>query len=113
MTRWWRRLRDGTRAEQVQRIETDLLEQYRDPTLVTKPALLEQRGGAYYSEAAVALLASLLGVSSRPHATSPMCAMTARSRSCADDAVIETTCDVTSAGAKLSAPPPSRRRSSR
>ena len=42
-------LRDGTRAEQVQRIETDLLEQYRDPTLVTKPALLEQRGGAYYS----------------------------------------------------------------
>jgi 6-phospho-beta-glucosidase len=34
---------------------------YEDPALDRKPALLEQRGGAYYSEAAVALLASLAG----------------------------------------------------
>jgi 6-phospho-beta-glucosidase len=47
------------RAAAVARIEADLLEMYRDPALVTKPALLEQRGGAFYSEAAVALLASL------------------------------------------------------
>jgi 6-phospho-beta-glucosidase len=34
---------------------------YADSALDRKPALLEQRGGAYYSEAAVALLASLAG----------------------------------------------------
>jgi 6-phospho-beta-glucosidase len=32
---------------------------YRDPALAEKPALLEQRGGAYYSEAAVGLVRSL------------------------------------------------------
>ena len=32
---------------------------YRDPSLTEKPALLEQRGGAFYSEAATALVASL------------------------------------------------------
>ena len=54
-------LRTGEpRAQAVQRIEKELLELYRDPELVTKPALLEQRGGAYYSEAAVALLTSLV-----------------------------------------------------
>jgi 6-phospho-beta-glucosidase len=48
------------RAQAVQRIEKELLDLYRDPELVSKPALLEQRGGAYYSEAAVALLTSLV-----------------------------------------------------
>jgi 6-phospho-beta-glucosidase len=32
---------------------------YADPALSEKPSLLEQRGGAYYSEAAVDLVASL------------------------------------------------------
>jgi 6-phospho-beta-glucosidase len=40
-------------------IEEALLEQYRDPNLDHKPAELEQRGGAYYSEAAAALMADL------------------------------------------------------
>ena len=40
-------------------IERGLLEMYRDPNLAEKPALLEQRGGAYYSEAAAQLIASL------------------------------------------------------
>jgi 6-phospho-beta-glucosidase len=48
------------RAAAVADIERRLLELYRDPTLTTKPALLEQRGGAFYSEAAVGLVASLL-----------------------------------------------------
>ena len=43
----------------VARIERELLELYRDPQLAEKPALLEQRGGAFYSEAATALIASL------------------------------------------------------
>src|SRR5262249_10872447 len=47
------------RAEVVADIERRLLELYRDPALAEKPALLEQRGGAFYSDAAVALVASL------------------------------------------------------
>ena len=58
-------LRDQTsgtkrsRAEEVMAIEAELLEMYRDPHLDSKPKLLEQRGGAYYSEAAAQLIASL------------------------------------------------------
>jgi 6-phospho-beta-glucosidase len=48
-----------SRAEQVAAIERDLLEQYRDPTLDRKPELLATRGGAFYSEAAAQLIASL------------------------------------------------------
>ena len=47
------------RAAVVADIERELLELYRDPNLATKPALLEQRGGAYYSDAATQLVASL------------------------------------------------------
>lgn len=49
-----------TRAEEVIEIEARLLEMYRDPALAEKPALLERRGGAYYSEAAAQLVASLV-----------------------------------------------------
>jgi 6-phospho-beta-glucosidase len=48
------------RAAQVAEIERELLELYRDPALDEKPALLEQRGGAFYSEAATGLVASLV-----------------------------------------------------
>jgi 6-phospho-beta-glucosidase len=48
------------RAEVVAQIERDLLELYRDPSLNEKPALLEQRGGAFYSEAALGLVRSLV-----------------------------------------------------
>jgi 6-phospho-beta-glucosidase len=48
-----------TRAEDVMTIERELLELYRDPALDTKPELLEHRGGAFYSEAAAQLIASL------------------------------------------------------
>jgi 6-phospho-beta-glucosidase len=51
--------RGRSRAEQVADIERGLLELYRDPALDTKPELLERRGGAFYSEAAAALIASL------------------------------------------------------
>ena len=50
-----------TRAQQVAEIERRLLDMYADPALDRKPALLGERGGAFYSEAAVALLASLAG----------------------------------------------------
>ena len=47
------------RAQVVADIERQLLELYRDASLTEKPALLERRGGAFYSEAAIQLLASL------------------------------------------------------
>ncbi len=50
-----------TRAEEVARLEAELLELYADPALDTKPPQLAQRGGAWYSEAAVDLLVSLTG----------------------------------------------------
>ena len=48
-----------SRAEEVMAIERGLIEMYRDPNLSEKPSLLEKRGGAYYSEAAAQLIASL------------------------------------------------------
>ena len=48
-----------TRAETVQRLENELFELYKDEELAEKPKQLEQRGGAYYSEAAVRLMNSL------------------------------------------------------
>jgi 6-phospho-beta-glucosidase len=48
-----------SRAQEVMEIERELLEMYRDPRLAEKPSLLEKRGGAYYSEAAAQLIASL------------------------------------------------------
>jgi 6-phospho-beta-glucosidase len=53
--------REGTpRAATVAEIERELLELYRDPSLNEKPARLEQRGGAFYSEAALGLIQSLV-----------------------------------------------------
>jgi 6-phospho-beta-glucosidase len=43
----------------VAELEAALLQEYRDPALVTKPEKLSYRGGAYYSLAAVRLMASL------------------------------------------------------
>jgi 6-phospho-beta-glucosidase len=48
-----------SRAEQVIDIEGELLDMYRNPNLDEKPKLLERRGGAFYSEAAAQLIASL------------------------------------------------------
>ncbi|HET9521104.1 MAG TPA: 6-phospho-beta-glucosidase [Candidatus Limnocylindrales bacterium] len=48
-----------TRAEAVSDIEHELLTMYRNPNLDVKPALLDKRGGAFYSEAAAQLIASL------------------------------------------------------
>ncbi|MFL6020284.1 MAG: 6-phospho-beta-glucosidase [Gaiellaceae bacterium] len=51
---------DGVpRAATVAEIERGLLDLYRDPNLDEKPALLDQRGGAFYSEAAIGLVGSL------------------------------------------------------
>ena len=54
-------LASTSRAAEVAEIERRLLELYADPALDEKPELLAQRGGAFYSEAAVQLAAALLG----------------------------------------------------
>jgi 6-phospho-beta-glucosidase len=86
-----------TRAEQVAGIERELLTMYADPALDRKPDLLGQRGGAFYSEAAVALMASLVNdtgdtqvVNVRNAGTLPFLA---------DEAVIEAPARVGASGA--------------
>jgi 6-phospho-beta-glucosidase len=84
------------RASVVAELEAELLELYRSPDLVEKPAQLESRGGAFYSEAAVDLLASL-------HAEEPTThVVNVRNEGLipglADDDVIETRCLVSRAG---------------
>lgn len=49
----------GTRAQIVKQVEESLFLTYENPTLAEKPKELEQRGGAYYSEAACNLVESL------------------------------------------------------
>jgi len=87
-----------TRAEEVAEIERELLRLYADPALDRKPELLTHRGGAYYSEAAVALLASLVSdtgdrqvVNVRNAGTLPFLD---------DDAVIEVAATVGAGGAE-------------
>lgn len=53
--------RHRSRAEEVAEIERGLLALYADERVDEKPELLARRGGAFYSEAAVELLASLFG----------------------------------------------------
>ncbi|MFJ9851657.1 6-phospho-beta-glucosidase [Streptomyces sp. NPDC101150] len=86
-----------SRAAEVAAIERQLLEMYGDPALDEKPELLGKRGGAYYSEAAVALTSSLLRdtgdvqiVNARNDGTLPFLP---------DDAVIEAPAAVGGAGA--------------
>ena len=86
-----------SRADVVAELETKLLEEYQDPALVTKPAALSYRGGAYYSLAAVRLMASL-------HAgTGDVQVVDMRNDGAVpglpDDAVVETTAVVDASGA--------------
>jgi 6-phospho-beta-glucosidase len=90
--------RDGVpRAETVAEIERELLELYRDPALTEKPALLEQRGGAFYSEAALGLVESLVSGDGAVHEVDVRNAGTLLGL--ADDDVVEVPARVFRAGA--------------
>ncbi|WP_328988412.1 6-phospho-beta-glucosidase [Kribbella sp. NBC_01245] len=85
-----------SRAAEVAAIEKELLDMYADPALDEKPELLSKRGGAFYSEAAVALASSLLNdtgdvqvVNTRNNGTLPFLP---------DDAVIEVPATVDARG---------------
>jgi 6-phospho-beta-glucosidase len=83
----------------VIKIEQELLELYRDPELVSKPDLLDQRGGAYYSEAAVELIASLLGNVPSGSVSSANIRNNGALPFLDDQAVIETMCTISPLGA--------------
>ncbi|MFF5611428.1 6-phospho-beta-glucosidase [Streptomyces albidoflavus] len=98
-------LRAGpSRAEKVAAMERELLELYADPALDEKPELLSQRGGAFYSEAAVDLAAALLG-----RGGSPLQVVNARNDGTLpflpDDAVVEVQAEVGPEGARPLAVP--------
>jgi 6-phospho-beta-glucosidase len=52
-------LAEPTRASAVTAVEKELLALYADPSIATKPEALSRRGGAFYSESAIDLMASL------------------------------------------------------
>lgn len=56
---------EPSRAEAVRAIERELLGLYADESQREKPAALEGRGGAFYSEAAIELLAAMQGGADR------------------------------------------------
>jgi 6-phospho-beta-glucosidase len=84
------------RAQTVAEIERELLRMYRDPSLTEKPALLEQRGGAFYSEAAVGLVRSLASDDGAVHVVDTRNGGTLAGL--ADDDVVEVPARVTSTG---------------
>ena len=91
-------LNSPTRADAVQEVERRLLELYADPSVNEKPAELAKRGGAFYSEAAVDLMSSLVSnrgdvqvVNLRNDGSLPFRP---------DDHVIEVPARITSAGLK-------------
>ena len=86
------------RATTVAEIERDLLEMYRDPNLVEKPPLLERRGGAFYSDAAIGLVGALAAESGEPHVVDVRNNGTVEGL--ADDDVIEVLAEVGAGGAK-------------
>ena len=94
-----------SRGARVAEIERELLALYRDPALDRKPDLLGERGGAFYSEAAVGLLDSLLGTDQGAvHAVNVRNAGTLAGLP--DDAVVEVSCRVDGSGAVPLAGPP-------
>jgi 6-phospho-beta-glucosidase len=96
---------DGVpRAATVAEIERELLELYRDPNLVEKPALLERRGGAFYSEAAIGLVGSLAADTGDVQVIDVRNAGTIGGL--ADDDVVEVPCRVDRAGATPLPQPP-------
>jgi 6-phospho-beta-glucosidase len=86
-----------TRGEEVREIETSLLEMYRDPNLREKPALLEKRGGAYYSKAAVSLISAIANDKGEVHIVNTRNG--GAIPGLAEDVVVEVPCRIGAGGA--------------
>ena len=88
---------EGTRAEQVMKVEHELFELYQDPKLDHKPEQLSFRGGSFYSEVAIELVCAIhnnLGTRLVVNTTNNGTIV-----GLPDDAAIETDCIIDSQGA--------------
>ncbi|MDI6638615.1 MAG: 6-phospho-beta-glucosidase [Bacillota bacterium] len=87
----------GTRADQVMAIEKELFKRFADPGLSEKPVELSQRGGAWYSEAALACISAIYNDRDEVHV------LNVPSRGAVSDlpadAVVEVNCLVNGTGA--------------
>lgn len=88
----------GTRAEQVMQTEAELFKLYQQPELDHKPQQLEERGGAYYSDASLNLVDAIYNNRNSLHVVNVP--NNGAIHYLADDAVIECTAVVGSWGAK-------------
>ncbi|NIG19354.1 6-phospho-beta-glucosidase [Pantoea sp. Al-1710] len=88
---------EGTRAEQVMKVEAELFALYADPHLAHKPEQLSFRGGAYYSEVAVELISAIHNNSGKNLVVN--CRNNGSIHGLPDDAVVEVNCLVDAQGA--------------
>ncbi|MCG3812851.1 6-phospho-beta-glucosidase [Photobacterium damselae] len=88
---------EGTRAEQVMKVEQELFELYADPLLDKKPEQLSFRGGSFYSEVAIELVCAIHNnTGKRLVVNTPN---NGAIIGLPDDAVIETDCIIDAQGA--------------
>lgn len=88
---------EGTRADQVKRVEKNLFTCYSDTNLKEKPEALAKRGGARYSEAAINLIDSIYN--DRKDVQVVDVANQGTIRQLPDEVVIETNCVIGRNGA--------------
>ncbi|WP_070963304.1 6-phospho-beta-glucosidase [Vibrio sonorensis] len=88
----------GTRAEQVMKTEQSLFELYKNPDLNEKPKELEERGGAYYSDASLNLVDAIYNNKNSIHVVNVL--NNGAINTLPDDAVIECSAVIGSWGAK-------------
>lgn len=80
----------GTRGEQILRVQDELFEIYKRPDVCEKPKELEMRGGAYYSTVAAMLIKALSGGGAM---VSPVCCRNGSAiTDLPPDSIVETNC---------------------
>ena len=84
------------RAQVVKKVEKELFEKYKDESLDVKPKELEQRGGAYYSDAACNLISSLYNNKGDIQVVDTL--NHGAISNLPDDVVVEVSCKITSDG---------------
>lgn len=90
--------RGGTRAEQMHRVEAELLEIYRQPGLHEKPEQLSRRGGAYYSDTACECISAIYN---DKHTRMTVSTQNCGAISCLpDDCIVEVSSLISAAGAQ-------------
>ena len=89
---------NATRASEVMKIEDILLEKFADEALVTKPAELMERGGAYYSDSAAELMADIHNDAGTVHIVNTL--NNGAVQGFPDDAVMEIPAIISKSGAR-------------